>query len=118
MTITNSAAGVCRCSANGMYIGKPQAESRNQDYMNNFADWLSLALSGQMQGYPVSGVLSPLTTYSAASSGYPLSWGAAYGSSLKNSLMMSAISGNMQSNPFMLAGLLRYSALSGYSGRS
>lgn len=47
----------------------------------------------------------------------PYVWGGsstAYGSSLNNSLLLSALSGNTQSNPLMLSGLLRYAALNSY----
>lgn len=130
MNMINSAAGVCRCSANAMYSSKTQAASLDLGSLRAFADWLSLASLGQMSGYPVSGALSPVKAYSATNSGYPSSWGvmygnslyansmygnSLYGSSLKNSLNMSAMGGNMLASPLTLSGLLRYSALSGFS---
>lgn len=125
MNMINSAAGVCRCLANAMYASKTQAASLDQSSLRAFADWLSLASLGQMSGYPVNGALSPVKGYSATNSGYPSSWGVTYGnslygnslygSSLKNSLNMSAMGGNMLASPLTLSGLLRYSALSGFS---
>ncbi len=107
MNVVHSSAGACRCYEAGMVAGKLQEGSRNKSSLSNFGDWLSLALAGPMTVNPM--VSNPLN---------PLAWGGgstAYGSSLKNSLLMSALSGNIQSNPLMLSGLLRYSALNSYS---
>ncbi len=92
----NSSVCTCRCYEAGMVAGKLQEGSRDKSSLSNFGDWLSLALAGPMTANPMSG----------------------YGSSLKNSLLMSALSGNTQLNPLMLSGLLRYSALNSYSRKS
>lgn len=104
----NSSVCTCRCYEAGMVAGKLQEGSRDKSSLSNFGDWLSLALAGPMTANPIM-ASNPLN---------PLTWGGgstAYGSSLKNSFLMSALSGNTQSNPLMLSGLLRYSALNSYS---
>ncbi len=104
----NSSVCTCRCYEAGMAAGKLQEGNRDKSSLSDFGDWLSLVLAG------------PLTAnrMMASNTLNPLTWGGrstGYGNSLKNSLLMSALSGSTQSNPLVLSGLLRYSALNSYS---